>query len=146
MPTPRRMSFFDVGGLLDGSHSSAYPQHPPTEIVSPIIISYMTHGPPSPPSSERRRGGHVLLENIEGLLPAPEATNQNLLPQQEQTQSEMTLRPAPTTRNFSRSHSRNEVSHMPFIEATASPAFSLLSRKTYRWHDPALQDAGGLLS
>ena len=117
MPTPRRMSFFDVGGLLDDPLSAAYPHHPPTELVSPIKIPHMTNEPPSPtPLMQRRRGSHVLLEDIGGLLSVPAA--QRTQPQQ---QPEMALRAAPTTRNFSRPHSRNEVTPLPPIDATASP-------------------------
>ena len=117
MPTPRRMSFFDVGGLLDDPHSAAYPHHPPNELIPPIKMPHMNNEPPSPtPLMQRRRGSHVLLEDIGGLLSAPAA--QHTQPQQ---QSENALRPAPTTRNFSRPHSRNEISPLPPIEATASP-------------------------
>lgn len=145
MPTPRRMSFFDVGGLLDDSHSPAYPHHPPTEVVSPIQIPHMTHEAPSPtPQQQRRRGSHALLQDIGGLLSAQAPTNPTLEPQQ---LPGMMLRPAPNTRNFSRPPSRNETTPMPLIEATASPLSSLSLRESCsrRSHGPLLQDTGGYL-
>ena len=141
MPTPRRMSFFDVGGLLDDPHSAAYPHHPPTELVSPIKIPHLNNEPPSPASLiQRRRGSHVLLEDIGGLLSAP--ATQGTQPQQ---QPEKALQPAPTTRNFSRPHSRNEISPLPPIDATTSPDSSLSPQESRSRHSPGifLQDASG---
>lgn len=141
MPTPRRMSFFDVGGLLDDPHSAAYPHHPPTELVSPIKLQHMNNEPPSPtPLMQRRRGSHVLLEDIGGLLSTPAA--QRMQPQQ---QPEMVLRPAPTTRNFSRPHSRNEISPLPPIDATTSPASSASPQesRSRRNSEMLLQNASG---
>ena len=145
MPTPRRMSFFDVGGLLDEPHSPAHLHHPPTQLLSPIQIPHVTHEPPPPTSTQQsRRGSHALLEDIGGLLSAPASSPQISRPQQ---QPQMTLRPAPTTRNFSRPHSRNEIMPMPSIESRASlrPNSSQQGNISPKSCGPILQDAGGLL-
>lgn len=145
MPTPRRMSFFDVGGLLDEPHSPTHLHHPPTQLVSPIQIPHMTHEPLSPTSTQQsRRGSHALLEDIGGLLSAPASSPQISRPQQ---QPQVTLRPAPTTRNFSRPHSRNEIMPMPSIESRASLRSNSSSKGNIspKSCGPILQDAGGLL-
>ena len=134
MPTPRRMSFFDVGGLLDDPHSAAYPHHPPTELVSPIKIPHMNNEPPSPtPLVQRQRGSHVLLEDIGGLLSSPAARRT-----QPQQQPEMALRPAPTTRNFSRPHSGNDISPLAPINGTASPDSSPSPQEIRSRHSPEM--------
>lgn len=143
---PRRMSFFDVGGLLEDPHSPAYPRHPPTRAVSPVQIPHMAHEPLSPsPLQQHRRGSHALLEDIGGL-PSTPASN----PQASQSpqQSEMIVQPVPTTRNFSRPHSRgNEISPMPSTELSGLPRSNPPPQesRSRRKRAQSLQDAGGLL-
>ena len=138
MPTPRRMSFFDVGGLLENPHSPAYPRHSPTTVVSPIQIPHMTHKPPSPAlPQQHRRGSQAFLEDIGGM-PTP-ATPQ---------QSATTLQPAPTTRDFSRPAIRNMKTPTPAVEGSISPGSdpsSTNSRPQPARSMQSLQDAGGLL-
>lgn len=139
MPTPRRMSFFDVGGLLEDPHSPAYPRHPPTTIASPLQIPHMTDKVPSPAlPQQQRRGSQAFLEDIGGMLsmPAP-ATSQ---------QSAITLQPAPTTRDFSRPSTRNMKTPTPSVENKTSPESDPSQSKSRP--QPArmqsLQDVGGL--
>ena len=102
MPTPRRMSFFDVGGLLADDPSPA-PRHSSVALVSPIAIPHMTHPSTSAsgeerlasagltePMQERRRGSHAFLQDVGGLV-----RSQSLL-QPPQNQA-ITLEPAPAT-------------------------------------------------
>ena len=137
MPTPRRMSFFDVGGLLENPHSPAYPRHSPTTVVSPIQIPHMTHKPPSPAlPQQHRRGSQAFLEDIGGM-PTP-ATPQ---------QSATTLQPAPTTRDFSRPAIRNMKAPAPAAESNLSPGSdpSPTNSRPQPARMQSLQDAGGLL-
>ena len=145
MTSPRRMSFFDVGGLLEDPHSPAYPRHPPTTGVSPTPKSHMAHEPLSPAGlQQHRRGSHALLEDIGGLLSTP-TPNPQASPSHQQ--SEMTLQPTPTTGKFSRSHSGDEISPMPSIEVSALPSTnsSPLGSRPRQKRAQSLQDAGGLL-
>ena len=113
--TPRRMSFFDVGGLLeDGGgmptrRRQLEPPIPENEIVASAAGSpYATSdGPPSSPGT--RRGSHAFLSDIGGLLP----------PQP--------LQPAPLTRNFSRPTSSiaSPSSYIPSIHESSEPTASI---------------------
>lgn len=107
MPTPRRMSFFDVGGLLSDDSSPA-PRHSSVPLVSPIAIPHMA--PPSTsaldedrlasaglaePMQERRRGSYAFLQDVGGLV-----RSESLL--QSPPNQAITLEPAPAGRNSTR--------------------------------------------
>ena len=68
--TPRRMSFFDVGGLLgDDAPTKHYPPPlPPTSTVSPLPSPHLLT-PGSATSHHRRRSSSAFLQDIGGLLP-----------------------------------------------------------------------------
>lgn len=107
MPTPRRMSFFDVGGLLSDESSTA-PRHSSVALVSSTAIPHMAHPSNSTPGEERlasagliepmqerHRGSHAFLQDVGGLV-----RSQSLLqPPQDQT---ITLESAPAIRNLTR--------------------------------------------
>ena len=129
-PTPRRVSFFDVGGLL-GDEPSPAPRHPSVAIVSPIALPHLTHGPSSNPSQplpdsilpqECRRGSHTLLQDVGGLVPTPSSRHE----------PDMTLQPAPSSRNFSRPNSAIPV---PSKCVTSSPSQDLTLRGPTREQD-----------
>ena len=107
MPTPRRMSFFDVGGLLADNPSSA-PRHSSVSRGFPVAVPHISHDPspglgeyklppsgPGEPINERRRGSHAFLQDMGGLLESqgPLTPPQNEAP---------ILEPAPATRKFTR--------------------------------------------
>lgn len=147
-PTPaftsRRMSFFDVGGLLEDEPSPAS-HHPSVASVSPIAILHMAHGPsptPSEPPTEanhvqdRRRGSHAFLEDVGGIS-APASSQQ----------TEMTLRPAPTTPNLSRPRSSGGGRPLPSIQVTRSPGNAPTAQPEAQGHihSTSFRDVGGLL-
>jgi len=143
-PTPRRMSFFDVGGLLEEEPSPA-PRHPSVATVSPIATLNMAHGP-SPTASEppaevncvqeRRRGSHALLQDVGGIsAPAPAP-----LPQ-----TEMTLRPAPTNPNSSRPQPPGGGRPLPSTQSTRSPGPTAQPEGQGHIHSTSFRDVGGLL-
>ena len=144
-PTPRRVSFFDVGGLL-GEKPSSTPRHPSVSLVSPIEIPHMTHSPsllPTQPQSEptpaqyHRRGSHTLLEDIGGLVPTS-------TPQQRPA---VTLQSAPSTRNFSRPQRPTEEAPLPSIRVTDSPGDGPNPQleEPRQGQSISLRDVGGLL-
>ena len=140
MPTPRRMSFFDVGGLLEDPHSSAYPHHPSTIIVAPSQIPHLVHKPPSPAlPQQHRRGSQAFLEDIGGMLSMPATAT----PQQ----PAMTLQPAPTTRSFSRPAIQEMKTPTSSVEGNTYPGSDLSPSKgrPRPARMQSLQDAGGLL-
>lgn len=116
--TPRRMSFFDVGGLL-GENDSPQVRHHPTAVNQPQ---------PSlqPHAAGSRRGSHALLQDIGGLIspPSPRAT---------------TIRPLPS---FQNSDLIEALESTP-PNSSPRPSFNPASR---RGETPGLQDIGGLLS
>ena len=132
--TPRRVSFFDVGGLLGDDdplrlhsrhHSSAAPQPSSqgSSAASPTVRSQPTSVAVSEPGI--RRGSHVLLRDIGGLLSSsPRGTGS---------------RPAP------------ESQHSGLIEALQSTPPNTSHQSTTpptrkRGTSVRLQDVGGLLS
>lgn len=143
-PTPRRMSFFDVGGLLEDESSSA-PRHPSVGVVSPIATPHIALNP-SPTSSEpptevkhlqeHRRGGHALLRDI-GEISAPASSHQ----------TEMTLRSAPTTQHPTRPPSLSRVGPRRSIQSSRSlgspPKIQPEGQGHIRW--TSFRDVGGLL-
>lgn len=142
LSTPRRMSFFDVGGLLE--HASA-PRHPDLAMVSPIAFPHMTHVPTEGASEslheadsaqERQRGSRSFMHDVGGLT----STTASAPPHQ----ATMTLRAAPTTRNFSRPQSAIGDPLPPSKKVTEA---SVLSKPedSADDHSPVFHDVGGLL-
>ncbi|KAF7529425.1 hypothetical protein G7054_g9873 [Neopestalotiopsis clavispora] len=132
--TPRKVSFFDVGGLLDEEQR---PQHgtqwresfnssiDPLSPVSPYS-ALSPHNMPTPSvpaaSSGMRRGSQALLQDIGGLLTPT------------QSQSPRPSRPSPEV--SPRTTELQSISHL-----RRGPAFA----QDYR-NQPELKDPGGLLS
>ena len=125
--TPRRMSFFDVGGLLGEqespqSHhqrSMAKCQQQPNTLASPGLQSH---------TAGSRPGSHALLQDIGGLMehppPSPRTT---------------TFRPPPSCQNS------DLIEALRFTPPNSSPP-SLAPPAQRRGESPGLQDIGGLLS
>ena len=122
--TPRRMSFFDVGGLL-GENDSRQVRHqnPMGPYRQPPVSSPMhsyANGP--------RRGSHALLQDIGGLMekpPSPRTTE---------------IRPPPTSENS------DLIEALRSTPPNSSPRPSSVSRAQRRGgNPPGLQDIGGLL-
>jgi len=143
-PTPRRMSFFDVGGLLKDEPSPA-PRHPSVAIVSPNATLRMTRGPSPTPSEpptevdrvqESRRGSHALLQDIGGI-PAS-APSQEI---------EKTVGPASTTRDSSRPQSPGGVGPLLSVQVTRSPGSPPAAQPEGQGHIhwTSFRDVGGLL-
>lgn len=141
-PTPRRMSFFDVGGLLEEEPSPA-PRHPSVATVSPIATLNMAHGPSPTPSEppaevncvqERRRGSHALLQDVGGISAPPPSP-----------QFEMTLRSAPTNPNFSRPQSPGGGRPLPSTQSARSPGPAAQPEGQGHIHSTSFRDVGGLL-
>jgi len=143
-PTPRRMSFFDVGGLLKDEPSPA-PRHPSVAIVSPNATLRTTRGPSPTPSEpptevdrlqESRRGGHALLQDIGGI-PAS-------APSQE---TEKTVGPASTTRDSSRPQLPGGVGPLLSVQVTRSPGSPPAAQPEGQGHIhwTSFRDVGGLL-
>ena len=125
--TPRRTSFFDVGGLLGENEPTqvrhrgsmaAYQQQPP---ASPLSSSY-------PHLAGSRRGSHALLQDIGGLMedspPSPRST---------------TFRPP------RRSQNSDLIEALQSTPPNTSPR-PPVSPAPRRGEPPGLQDIGGLLS
>ena len=101
--TPRRMSFFDVGGLLDNDRDTPSPRYRSLSVFGPSALPPHPESIETPPHLETqhvRRGSHTLLQDIGGLLSSsppfpPSPRSQFLFPR-------VNLQPAPQTRNFSR--------------------------------------------
>ncbi|KAI9874780.1 MAG: hypothetical protein M1830_009296 [Pleopsidium flavum] len=146
--TPRRMSFFDVGGLLENG-DRARSLH--------TVTATNGHIPSSPQrrdfttSSSARRGSRVLLQDIGGLL----SPHDESLPSSSPTRS---FSPSPT-RNFSSPPTRNFSRPVPTqlrfpdrpsasaaAARTRTPSSDLSSVSCTTQDSPqSLQDVGGLL-
>lgn len=117
--TPRRMSFFDVGGLLGESDSPQVHHQLPTMVNQPQ---------PSlqPHANGSRRGSHALLQDIGGLISptSPRAT---------------TIRPRPSLQ----SSDLIEALESTPPNSSPRPSFNPASRRA---ESLGLQDIGGLLS
>lgn len=117
--TPRRLSFFDVGGLLEGSigaSSSSYRRESTNSTIDPHTPNTMPNSLPAT-SSGMRRGSTALLQDLGGLL-------------------------GPVTSKSSRSKPNNGTELQPIPQSHSEP-------QTYNMHgkpDPVLRDPGGLLS
>lgn len=122
--SPRRMSFFDVGGLLENDRTPPLPRYPIPAPSSRTSSSKLASHPETEEFTIHRnlQGRNALLQDIGGLLASgpPDL-----------------VEPAPTMRNFSRpcpSPSSKQ-------DTDFSPADS-----SRRDSSPSLRDVGGLLS
>ena len=123
--TPRRMSFFDVGGLL-GENDSPQVRHQHSMAVhQPINLPSSTF---QPHAAGSRRGSHALLQDIGGLMehspPSPRTT---------------TFRSGPSFQNSAL------IEALESTPPNSSPRLPL-SPAPRRGDSPGLQDIGGLLS
>ncbi|GAD98105.1 integral membrane protein, putative [Paecilomyces variotii No. 5] len=126
--SPRKVSFFDVGGLLDEPVSPTTPA--PASRALPDRV-------PPVPDNRYRRGSRALLEDVGGLL----STGSGL-------RIKGVSRPRSRTRSTSRHSSkrglrRSSTSPNPAPPYRAEPE---VSSPTVRGNMMELQDAGGLLS
>jgi len=99
--TPRRMSFFDVGGLLEDVHAAPSPRYRSLSAFGVAALpphAESIESPESPAIRHMRRGSHALLLDIGGLLSPSPPSPSSLPPAQS---SRVNLDPAPPTRNFS---------------------------------------------
>ncbi|KAL9607451.1 MAG: hypothetical protein Q9167_007640 [Letrouitia subvulpina] len=151
--TPRRMSFFDVGGLLEDEGGEFVKQRQtelsiPEDDITPSTVGGPFHAPAvdSLSSPETRRGSQAFLSDIGGLL-----------------SRQPVLQPAPLTRDFSRPTSSMPPPPPQILEScessepTTSPQFrrsSLQPRPSscstsedppQDGHESTLHDVGGLL-
>nr|XP_036588408.1 uncharacterized protein CTRU02_01460 [Colletotrichum truncatum]KAF6799781.1 integral membrane protein [Colletotrichum truncatum] len=119
--TPRRVSFFDVGGLLSEDQVGGSPTYRRDSFVSSVDpISSNGHGIPSPtlpaPSTGLRRGSTALLQDLGGLLG-----------------------PINTKQSRQRARSGTELQTIPQSQYDDHPSYNP------RPGEPTLMDAGGLL-
>lgn len=123
--TPRRMSFFDVGGLLGENdspqihHRHSMAQHKPTAVPSSGLHPY---------AAGSRRGSHALLQDIGGLMehsPSSPRTPKG--------------RPTPNSQNSNLLEALRSTPPNSISEPSVPPA-------QRRGESPGLQDIGGLLS
>ena len=123
--TPRRMSFFDVGGLLGEND-------PPQVRSRSLMATHQQQSPTSPLSghphlARSRRGSHALLQDIGGLM-------------EDSTPSARTLPHPPT-----RSQTSDLIEALQSTPPNSSPRPSV-SPAQRRGESHGLQDIGGLLS
>lgn len=125
--TPRRMSFFDVGGLLGGNGSPQVRHWQPMAVYQQQPNTLSSSGL-HPPAAGSRRGSHALLQDIGGLMenspPSPRTT---------------TFRPPPSSQNS------DLIEALQSTPPNSSPRPSVLPPER-RGEPPGLQDIGGLLS
>lgn len=127
--TPRRMSFFDVGGLLDDKNNDTtahLPRYPTTVAQSQISNSPLASRPEADEYTVHHNlhGRTALLQDIGGLLAS---------------ESPSVIKPVPLSRNFSRPSSSPRASAKPELRdlAPTSPRQD---------SSPSLRDVGGLLN
>lgn len=100
--TPRRMSFFDVGGLLEDVHAAPSPRYRSLSVFGVAALpphAESIQPSASPASRHVRRGSHALLQDIGGLLSASPSSPPSSLPPV--PSSMVNIEPAPSTRTFS---------------------------------------------
>ena len=145
-PTPRRVSFFDVGDLL-GNDSSSIPRHPSVAMISPIAVPYMTHGlsqissgSPTEPTltQETQRGSHAFVQDVGGPASTPMTLHQ----------PPVTLQPAPSTRSFCRPGPPNHGAPLPSVHVGGSGnGQRTLEAEGRKKRSPiSFSDVGGLLN
>ena len=125
--TPRRMSFFDVGGLLGENDSPQVRHHQSMAVHQQQPINFPSSAF-QPHAAGSRRGSHALLQDIGGLMenspPSPRTT---------------TFRSAPSFQNSAL------IEALESTPPNSSPRLSPNSAPR-RGESPGLQDIGGLLS
>ena len=99
--TPRRMSFFDVGGLLEDDRAAPSPRYRSLSVFGPPLPSHAESTEPlvGHENQRVRRGSHALLQDIGGLFsPSPPSppSPRSVIPS-----PRVDLQPAPSTRQFS---------------------------------------------
>lgn len=125
--TPRRMSFFDVGGLL-GENDPPQVRHRRSMAVYQQRPSTLPSSGLHPHAAGSRRGSHALLQDIGGLI--------EHAPQSPRT---TTLRPPPGSQNS------DLIEALQSTPPNSSPRPSVPPAQR-RGESPGLQDIGGLLS
>lgn len=125
--TPRRMSFFDVGGLL-GENDPPQVRHRRSMAVYQQRPSTLPPSGLHPHAAGSRRGSHALLQDIGGLI--------EHAPQSPRT---TTLRPPPSSQNS------DLIEALQSTPPNSSPRPSVPPAQR-RGESPGLQDIGGLLS
>ena len=121
--TPRRMPFFDVGGLLENDYAASLPRYPAPASSSRTSSSKLASHPETEEFTVHRnlQGRNALLQDIGGLLASESPGN---------------IESAPPTRNFSRPRSS------PSLKPnTKSPS----AASSQHDRSPSLRDVGGLL-
>jgi hypothetical protein len=119
LANPRRVSFFDVGGLLEdavGTSSSSYRRESHSSNVDPLHTHHVPSAALPAGSSGLRRGSSALLQDLGGLL-------------------------TPKTSNATQPKSRNGTELQTIPQSR--------HEQTYNMHgkpNPVLNDPGGLLS
>ena len=95
--TPRRMSFFDVGGLLEDDRAAPSPRYRSLSVFGTPALP--PHAESVEPETQQvRRGSHALLQDIGGLLsPSPSSPPS---PRSVFPSPRMSLQPVPSTRQF----------------------------------------------
>ncbi|KAI4164484.1 MAG: hypothetical protein LQ342_001797 [Letrouitia transgressa] len=147
--TPRRMSFFDVGGLLEDEGGGLVKQRQTELSIPEDDITPSAVGPSHAPTADSpgtRRGSQAFLSDIGGLL-----------------SRQPVLQPAPLTRDFSSPTSSMSPPPPQILESressepTTSPQFqrsslqarppscSISEDARQDGHDSTLHDVGGLL-
>ena len=159
MVTPRRVSFFDVGGLLGNEEAMRLPPKPnsasrPLSSDASSAFQHASQDFASPQQS--RRGSHALLQDIGGLLndgyhpsssasPISSPPRARNFPPPSISASPMT----PNFSNYSMTHRRGSMAAVvtaptPAAEQRSTPPQSQQDHK--HEHDiPPLQDISGLL-
>lgn len=135
--TPRGMSFFDVGGLLGDHHSlHLHSRHHSVAMAQPGPARSFTTSPGldsasvANPEGTNRRGSHVLLQDIGGLVsPSPRAA----------TPRAADPRPEPSSQNS------GLIEALQSSPPSSSPRLSKPPQRPPR-ASHGLQDVGGLLS
>ena len=123
--TPRRVSFFDLGGLLESEPAQVSPRRQnPSSRIPPPPAAYTTQDFASPRSG--RRGSDVLMQDLGGLVSTPDRA------------ASPTSR-APAARNYSRPSPSP-----PSQPSSPQPASAAAQPRQHR--EQQLQDVGGLLS
>ncbi|KAI9825690.1 MAG: hypothetical protein M1832_001034 [Thelocarpon impressellum] len=129
--TPRKVSFFDVGGLLEDSTPRPSAS---TATTAERKLSAQSHDLASSRRGSSRQGTHALLHDVGGLLAAEEIRNGAISPRTQSTSSEPRGRPPPQS------------DAQAIISALQVPPLARQPPPAARGRIQSLQDVGGLLS